>query len=828
MIFVDRADWKSMNHRTPNSAIFAWLLPAAMLPAAEPRPDVAKLPAAATRTVDFAKDIQPLLAKSCYECHGPDTQEAGLRLDLKKKALEGADSGPVLVSGDSKTSRLIHLVAGLDTEVGRMPPEDSGDALANEQIGLLRAWIDQGVAWPDDAAGGHPMAAAEKHWSFQPIARPAVPKVVRASWLQNPIDAFILAKLDQEKVVPSPEADRATLIRRVFLDLLGLPPSEAEIHAFLTDRRPDAYEQMVDRALESPHYGERWGRYWLDLARYADTDGFEEDRGRPFAWRYRDWVIDALNRDLPFDVFSVQQIAGDLLTPVDPEFDQTARVATGFHRNTMLNLEGGADREEDRVKRTIDRTNTTGTIWLGLTVGCANCHTHKYDPISQREYFQLYAFYNNLDEVDISLTPAEMGDQAPDLTPRQQMESEESDKDGPPEARAVATSKSKKKKKPKVEAEVARRAAGAMTLAQAVRELKKPRETFVHLRGDFLSPGPKVESNTPEVMPPLLPRSKLPDRLDFARWLVDKRNPLSARVAANRLWQHHFGRGLVSTSDDFGTQGEPPSHPELLDWLAAELGSSGWRMKALHRLIVTSATYRQSAAARPDLVERDPYNTWLARQNRIRMEAEIVRDLALSASGQLDRTVGGPSIRPPQPFGLFDVAYAGPTGFAKWEVSKGSDRYRRGMYIWFQRISPYPSLMAFDSPEMNLTCTRRERSNTPLQSLTLLNDVVFVECAQALGRRMMTECQPEHKGTAADDRIAFAFRTCLGRSPTESERRALGQLYARMLERYQDDAAAAAKLIGDSPPEDADAGQLAACVMVARTLINLDEFITRE
>jgi mono/diheme cytochrome c family protein len=816
-----------MRNRSSIICALAWLSQPLALLAAEPTSaNLAKLPPPATRPVDYAQDIKPLLAKYCYECHGADAQEAGLRLDRKKSALAGADSGPVFVDGKSATSRLIHLVAGLDEEVGRMPPEDSGDALTAEQIGLLRAWIDQGLQWPDDGKGDVNTAAA-KLWSLQPIVRPKAPTADTTKWIRNPIDAFILAKLEKESVTPSPEADRLTLIRRVYLDLLGLPPNEAEIQSYVNSQQPDAYEQMVDRALESPHYGERWGRYWLDAARYADTDGFEEDRGRPFAWRYRDWVIDALNRDVPFDVFTVQQLAGDLLAPTDSEYDKGTRIATGFQRNTMLNLEGGADREEDRVKRTIDRTNTMGTVWLGLTVGCANCHTHKYDPITQREYFQLYAFYNSLDEVDIAVNQAEGSDEAPDLTPRQQMMDVEDDK-SEPEIKPEPAPKAKKEKAPKVEAEVARRMAGTMTLAQAVREIEKPRVTHVHLRGDFLSPGPEVQANTLEVLPPLTARGKNPDRLDLARWLVDKRNPLTARVTANRIWQNHFGRGLVFTSDDFGTQGEPPSHSELLDWLAAELQDGGWRLKRLHRLIVTSATYRQSAVARPELVERDPYNTWLARQNRIRMEAEIVRDLALSASGQLDRTVGGPSVRPPQPFGLFDVAYAGPTGFAKWEVSKGSDRYRRGMYIWFQRISPYPSLMAFDSPEMNLTCTRRERSNTPLQSLTLLNDVVFVECAQALGRRMMTECQPDHKSTAADDRIAFAFRTCLGRLPTDSERKSLGQLYARMLERFQNDPAAATKLIGDSPPEKVNPGQLAACVAVARALVNLDEFITRE
>jgi mono/diheme cytochrome c family protein len=816
-----------MNYQIPIIVPFAiaWLLQPLALRATEPKPaDLAKLPAAATRAVDYAQDIQPLLAEHCYECHGADAQEAGLRLDRKKSALAGADSGPVFVEGKSARSRLIHLVAGLDEEVGRMPPEDAGDALTTEQIGLLRAWIDQGLPWPDDGKGDANTAAA-KLWSLQPIVRPGIPKTNNTVWVRNPIDAFILSKLEKENVSPSPEADRLTLIRRVYLDLLGLPPSEAEMQTYENNQQPDAFEQMVDRALQSPHYGERWGRYWLDLARYADTDGFEEDRGRPFAWRYRDWVIDALNRDVPFDAFTVQQLAGDLLVPTDAEFDKSARIATGFHRNTMLNLEGGADREEDRVKRTIDRTNTMGTVWLGLTVGCANCHTHKYDPITQREYFQLYAFYNNLDEVDIAVNQAEGGDQAPDLTPRQQMMDIEDDKG---EAEAKPTPKTKKKKAPKVEAEVARRMAGTMTLAQAVRELDKPRATHVHLRGDFLSPGPEVQANTLEVLPPLSARGEHPDRLDLARWLVDKKNPLTARVTANRIWQNHFGRGLVFTSDDFGTQGEPPSHPELLDWLAAELQDGDWRLKRLHRLIVTSATYRQSAVARPELVDRDPYNTWLARQNRIRMEAEIVRDLALSASGQLDRTVGGPSVRPPQPFGLFDVAYAGPTGFAKWEASKGPDRYRRGMYIWFQRISPYPSLMAFDSPEMNLTCSRRERSNTPLQSLTLLNDVVFVECAQALGRRMVTEVRPKREHGAADKRIEFAFRACLGRPPTDAEHAVLRQLYARMLDRYQGEPAAAVKLIGESLPENVDASQLAACVAVARALVNLDEFITRE
>ncbi|MBI2825508.1 MAG: PSD1 domain-containing protein [Planctomycetia bacterium] len=783
---------------------------------------VSRLPPAATRAIDYVKDVQPIFAQSCYRCHGPKTQEAGLRLDAKKQALAGADSGAVIIPGGSAESRLIHLVGGLDEDVGRMPPEGEGAALTGEQIALLRGWIDQGAKWPEVAAASAASADAIKLWSLQPIGRPAVPVVKRADWVRNPIDAFIRAELEAEDVAPAPEADRTTLLRRIYLDLLGLPPAPSEVQAFLDDGRPDAYERVVDRLLDSPHYGERWGRHWLDLARYADTDGFEEDRGRPFAWRYRDWVIDALNRDLPFDVFTVQQLAGDLLSPDDREYDPSARIATGFHRNTFLNLEGGADKEEDRVKRTIDRTNTTGTVWLGLTVGCANCHSHKYDPLSQREYFQLYAFFNNLDEVDISVDPDQTLAELPDLTPRQQ-NMPDSDKD-------AAKPKGKKKKEPAFEQEVLRREAGALTLAQALRETGQPRTTQVHLRGDFLSPGAEVEPETLACLPKLSPRGARADRLDLARWLFDRANPLVARVAVNRLWQGHFGRGLVNTAGDFGTQGDPPSHPELLDWLAGEFRGGGWHLKRTHRLIVTSATYRQCSAARPDLAARDPDNAWLARQNRLRVEAEIVRDLALAASGLLTTTIGGPSVRPPQPPGIFDLAYAGPTGFAKWEESAGPDRYRRGMYVWFQRISPYPSLICFDAPETNLTCTRRERSNTPLQSLTLLNDVAFLECARELGRKMAVDAKADP--SAPDDlvqaRVVYAFRECLARPPREDEAEILRQLHDAALSQYRRDPAAARSLLGNAAIDGIDAEQVAACIVLARAVMNLDEFITRE
>ncbi|MCC7086855.1 MAG: PSD1 domain-containing protein [Pirellulales bacterium] len=806
--------------------------------------DRSLLPAPADREVDFVKDIRPIFAAACFQCHGPESQEAGLRLDVRKRAMAGADSGPVIVAGKSVDSRLIHLVAGLDKDAGPMPPEDEGEALTKDQIALLRTWIDRGAKWPDEVAGEE--SKKSDHWSFQPIVRAEPPKFAGsgqqaagggafdpASWARNPIDGFILAGLQREGVLPSPEADRITLLRRVYLDLIGLPPTPTEVAAFLADQSSNAYERVVDRLLESPHYGERWGRHWLDAARYADSDGYEKDLGRPFAWRYRDWVINAINADMPFTAFTVQQIAGDLLTKGDPEYDAAALVATGFQRNTLLNKEGGVDPEEDRVKRTIDRTNTVGTVWLGLSVGCANCHTHKYDPITQQEYFQFYAFFNNIEEVDATITPDAMAMlELPDLTPREILPG---DRDGavdekPQPASPATESKAEVRPKPnaKERSEKARHDDGSLTLAQTVAESGKRRETYIHLRGDFLSKGAVVEPTTLEVLPPCKPRGSEPDRLDLARWLVSGENPLTARVIVNRLWQTHFGRGIVATGEDFGTQGDQPSNAELLDWLASEFQACGWRVKHMHRLIATSATYRQSAAARPELLDRDPYNSWLARQNRLRVDAEIVRDLALSVGGLLNPEIGGPSIHPPQPPGVSDLTYA---GAAKWKESQGPDRYRRGLYIWFQRTSPYPSLVTFDDPEANLACTRRERSNTPLQALTLLNDVVFVECAQALGKRLMAAAESSPPASVADARIREAFQLCLSREPSQHELSVLKQLYDDALKVCRDEPEAAAKILG-TKNADSSTGVVspenAACVAVARAMLNLDEFLTRE
>ncbi len=689
--------------------------------------------------------------------------------------MAGGDSGRAIEPGKAAESLLIEYVSGAADTV--MPPEGEGDRLAPEQVGLLRAWIDQGAPWPDDGAP----ASGTDHWAFRPVARPEVPSLKERSGVRNPIDAFIRARLEAEHVAPSPEADRPTLIRRLSLDLLGLPPSPAEVEAFINDEHPDAYERLVDRLLASPHFGERWGRHWLDLARYADSDGYEKDSPRPNAWRYRDWVIAAINHDLPFDQFTTQQLAGDLL----PGAGLNVKAATGFHRNTLTNREGGVDKEEFRVAAVVDRVNTTGTVWLGLTVGCAQCHTHKYDPILHREYYGLFAFFNTANEVDIPLhTPEEVAAHAKAKAafdaetrwlkerldaydwwtrrPRQKVW-EFSLFLGrfpirglpdevvmilliPPEQRVAAQAEWLAEYHRSIDPEWTRRNAALTGRARKAPKLPdraiptlaedpKPPATHLLIRGDFLRKGDTVAPGTPAVLHPMPASGKVPDRLDLARWLIDPANPLTARVTVNRAWHHLFGRGLVASVDDFGTRGDRPSHPELLDWLATEFVRLGWSRKALIRTIVVSATYRQTSRSRPDLHDRDPNNVWLARQSRLRLEAEVLRDVALATGGLLAPRVGGPSVRPPQPPGISELTYA---GAAKWVESTGPDRYRRGLYTWFQRTSPYPMLMAFDAPDSNVCAVKRERSNTPLQALTLLNDAAFFECAQALGRRIVS------------------------------------------------------------------------------------------
>jgi hypothetical protein len=820
--------------------------------------DLSKLPPAAAGTMEFQRDIQPIFAKACLSCHCAGKEKAGLRLDDGVEALKGGNSGAVIKPGDAVKSRLLHVVAGLDAETA-MPP-DKKKSLTAEEVGKLRAWIDQGAKWPKDATTATKEKAKVDHWAFHAPKRPTVPALT-GGVQHNAIDYFIQARLLQEKLASSPEADRATLVRRVTLDLIGLPPTPEEVDAALNDKSAEWFDKAVDRLLNSPHYGERWGRHWLDLARYADSDGYEKDTGRPFAWRFRHWVIEALNRNLPFDQFTIEQLAGDLL----PNATLDQKIATGFHRNTLTNKEGGVDQEQFRVEAVVDRINTTGKVWLGLTIGCSQCHDHKYDPISQREYYQFFSFFNSDAETDLAAPlpgeeevynrkkvdfdkkkaeldqavaaytktelPARQAKWEKDLRPVQRL----APSPALPVAELVEPPARNDKQKQELAARYAKTDKKLVDLTKAVADHTKTapqlskamtlslganRKTHVLIRGDFLRKGVEVEAGTLATLHPLSAKPAKPTRLDLAKWLVDPANPLTARVAVNWMWQKYFGRGLVATLEDFGTQGEKPSHPELLDWLATEFLRTGWDLKAMHKLIVTSATYRQSARFRPDLAARDPINVLLARQSRQRLEAETLRDVSLASSGLLSKRVGGPSVRPPQPAGISELTYA---GSARWVESTGADRYRRGLYTWFQRTSPYPMLLTFDAPDGNLSCSRREKTNTPLQALTLLNDTVFVDCAQALGKRIV-----EEKPADTKERIRHGFRLCLGREPSVQELDRLQRLFAELLSMCKAKPEEAVKLAGKQPPAGVDAAEAAAWVALSRTLLNLDEFVTRE
>jgi mono/diheme cytochrome c family protein len=787
--------------------------------------------------VDFARDVKPILAAHCIKCHGPQKQENGLRMDLGAALLRGGDSGSPVVAGKPEDSLLILAVTGKSDTISKMPSK--GDPLTDGQIAVLRRWIAAGAKVP---ASDDVRTTQNKHWAFQQPMRLPLPTVRNTAWPAGPIDAFLLARLEKEGIAPSAEAESATLVRRAFLDLIGLPPSPDEVDAFAADRAPDAYERMIDRLLASPHYGERWGRHWLDLARYADSNGYTRDFGRQI-WKYREWVIGAINRGQPLDQFTIEQIAGDML----PDASVEQLVATGFHRNTLINEEGGTDQEQFRVEAVVDRVNTTGSVFLGLTVGCARCHSHKYDPLSQAEYYQLFALLNNCDEPAIEV-PSRLQIEAGELARRDEIRAnikqleDELEKQRPelearqreweatvtPEQRArlpgpvqVAFDMKFEKRdaanKKTIEdhfrqLDVARQAIPLLEQIFALREQepKVPttmilrergelRETFVHKRGDFLDPGPKVAGDVPAVLPPLARSGERATRLDFARWLVSAENPLTPRVVMNRDWQKFFGRGLVETEDDFGTQGTPPTHPELLDWLALEFRRD-WSTKRMHRLIVSTSAYRQSSRGRSDLASVDPQNKLLARQSRLRLDAEIVRDAALAASGLLSRRLGGPSVFPPQPEGVFDFTQDP----KPWKAAEGGDRFRRGMYTHFWRSSPYPMLLAFDAPNSNVTCTRRIRSNTPLQSLTLANDQAFFECAQAMAERVFRDAPPTTAG-----RARHAFRLCVAREPSHAEQAQLAGL--------------AAAEVAASPADPA-----AAWTRICRVLLNLDETITRE
>lgn len=1017
--------------------------------------------------IDFGRDIRPILSDNCFTCHGPDKdkRKAGLRLDTKEDAFKKLDSGDyAIVPRKPDQSRLLAVVTLPPEDDDHMPPTKTGKKLSTAQVDLLRRWIAQGAKWAE-------------HWSYVAPERTAVPAVKNKKWARNDVDRFILAALEKSGLKPNAEADRYTLIRRLSLDLIGLPPTVQEVDDFIADKSPNAYEKVVERLLASPHFGERLALAWLDQARYADTSGYHFDGFRQMHL-WRDWVIKAFNDNKPFDQFTIEQLAGDLL----PDATIEQKIASGFHRNVMTNDEGGADPDEYLAKYVVDRVNTTAQVWLGSTVGCAECHDHKYDPISTKEFYQFYAFFHSVPEKGLDGTrvrnPApvlkvpspdqgsrlirlldlipkaekSLADREGELPKEQEAWEKELQKQEIPEpkidgllkayafdeASGAATNRvpgkigqalslrggtnefldlgqavsfdntnafsygawvklhgktgavlSKMKEGPgyrgfdlllndakaevhlvnkfpdnaikvvtkdalptnawlhlmvtydgsnkagglrifvdgksrsldtptdklsasiRTEAplligtrikafpfngliddvrfynsrlkseEVAKLAQHANLLlakipadkrddeqkstlkdyfrrnaatnfitaqerlaklrkdkddlieaipdTMVMDELEKPRETFIFTRGNFQSKGEKVTAGTPAVWPPL-PTNQPTNRLSLARWLVATNQPLTARVTVNRYWGMLFGTGLVKTANDFGSQGERPSHPELLDWLASELmqGSAttasepkphAWDVKHLLRLLVTSATYRQSAVVTKEKLERDPYNRLLTRGPRVRLDAELVRDNALAISGLLNAKIGGPSVKPYQPPGIWDGTDH------KYEQSKGADLYRRGMYVFWKRAAHYPSFQTFDAPSRETCTMQRPRTSTPLQSLVVMNDPVYVEAARAFATRIL-----QQRGLSLEEQLAFAFRIALARPPEKKELAVLEKTYREQKANFAQNKKAAEDLltVGESPrPKDIDAVELAAMTGVANVLLNLNETITR-
>ncbi len=986
--------------------------------------------------VDFARDVRPILSDRCFSCHGPDEakRQVGLRLDTEDGAKKPRQAHIPVVPGNPDASEMIKRVTQPNAAM-RMPPAWSDrKPLSEKEVATLRAWIQQGAKW-------------QAHWSFTPPVRPELPAVRNRAWVRNPIDNFVLARLDREHLSPSSETSRPQLLRRVSFDLTGLPPTLAELDAFLADKSPDAYEKAVDRLLASPRYGERMAVDWLDAARYADTHGYQTDPEKEM-WPWRDWVIGAFNRNLPYDQFTIQQIAGDLL----PNATLEDKIATGFQRNHRINAETGSIAEEFQAENVVDRVSTMGAVWLGLTVGCARCHDHKYDPITTREFYSLYAYFNNVDEVgnggardgrgnykpflklpspelekQLAAKDAELADarktlralekelaarqveweprafNSPDwevLTPatakadggvslrilsdgsvlaggampassiyelsaetklhnitafRLELIPDASLPDGGSGrgagGKGVVTLFEVRGEKRKIDlgqitadfkseeselklvvrpteqlkrgwgvnpemnkphfavmetarmqeggrltipigseyegAQVGRfrvsvtnsefpevipeemvkilrtavetrsnedadaltkyfvahprerRAAAEMQAKlqgerQAIEnkipttmvmsEMSTPRDRFELVRGSYEKTVDKVTPGLPACLPPM-PAGAPNNRLGLARWLVDAANPLTARVAVNRYWQMYFGTGIVKTVEDFGSQGEQPSHPELLDWLATEFIRSGWDVKAIQRLIVTSATYRQSSMVSPALRERDPENRLLARGPRVRLAAEMIRDQALSVSGLLSTKMGGPSVRPYQPEGLWEQLSAFP-GRKLFVRSTGEDLWRRSVYTYWKRTVPPPSLTVFDAPTREFCVVKRQMSSTPLQALALLNDEMYVETARKLAERMMTE-----GGALPRQRLGWAMRLATSRPPTAGEVGVLEKGLNRRLVDYRNDHAAAEKLLsaGESPRDKhLDVAELAAYTTVASVILNLDEVITRQ
>lgn len=716
----------------------------------------------AGQAVNFSRDVLPILSDRCFHCHGPDEtdREAGLRLDQRESAQEDRGGYAAVVPNDPDASELLTRVISEEPSEQMPPPDSHRKPLAEHEIDILRRWIADGAIWG-------------KHWAFEKPSRPNMDASET-----HPVDAFIHKRLEREGVKPSPEADRRTLIRRLTLDLTGLPPTADEVEAFVADPSPHAYEKRVDRLLQSEHYGERMAWPWLEAARYADTAGYQGDPERSM-WPWRDWVVDALNDNMPFDQFTIEQLAGDLLPDATPE----QRLATGFNRNHMHNSEGGRIAEETRVENVFDRAETTATVWLGLTLQCARCHDHKFDPTSNDDYFAFYDFFNQTSEDGRT-------DRSTAVPP------------------AIEYAPTRRRSKP-IEVMV-------------MDTRSEPRDTFVLVKGIYNDvTDRKVTARVPGMLPPLPEESgdSAPTRLDLARWLVSPDNPLTARVTVNRYWQMFFGRGLVATPDDFGLQGAQPTHPDLLDWLAVEFVESGWDVKRIHRLIVTSATYRQSARVTPEAIERDPENRLLSRAPRHRMPSWMLRDQALAVSGLLNRSIGGPPAKPYQPDGIWAEATFGKK---RYEPDSGENLYRRSLYTYWRRIVG-PTLF-FDAGKRQTCQVEPNLTNTPLHALTTLNDVTYVEAARTLAERVMRRYDTPH------DRIIAAFIALTARAPDADELQLLERRLNAYVQQYRAAAGDAAKLlaVGEMPRDPVpDPAQHAAWTTLFNTLMNLDEALTK-
>jgi hypothetical protein len=785
--------------------------------------------------VDYTRDIKPILSSRCYTCHGPDEgkRKAKLRLDVREIAIRKA-----IKPGDAAGSELIARVTSKEpTEV--MPPAKAKlPALTTQEIDLLRRWIDQGAKF-------------DTHWAYVKPVRPALPEVKDKPWCRNSIDYFVAAKRQTAGLSPAPEADRITLIRRLSFDLTGLPPTPEEVQAFVNDSRPDAYEKLVDRLLASPHFGERMAMYWLDLVRFADTGGYHSDNHRD-VWLYRDYVINAFNTNKRFDQFTIEQLAGDLL----PNPTREQRIASGYNKLLMTTEEGGAQPKEYTAKYAADRVRNVSVVWLAGTMGCAECHNHKYDPYTTKDFYSFEAFFADVEEIAVGRqrqTAMPTAEQAAELRKLDErvaaaqtaFETAQGKWEGSltlPQVRALPQNvrdvlllepKARNDKQRETLAAYYRASVPALEAARkefAEAEKRKkdfeqtipttlvsmpvpPRTVRILKRGNWLDEsGDIVQPAVPAFLGSIGTKDKRATRLDLARWLVSPDNPMTARVFVNRLWKIMFGQGLVKTVDDFGAQGQPPTHPELLDWLATEFQANGWDVKHMVKLIAMSATYRQSSQADKEQRERDPTNLLLSRQNRFRLDAEIVRDNALAIAGILAPKVGGPSVKPYQPDGYWQYL-----NFPKREYhpDHGPAQHRRGMYTYWQRTLPHPSLIAFDAPSREECTAERPRSSTPLQALVLLNDPTYVEAARAFAERVIKE-----GGPVVPERLNHAYRLALSRDLKPEESKVLTALYEKHLNEYRADKAAAQKYlsVGEwAVPKEMDLAELAAWTSVTRT-----------